>query len=66
MAKTNNNQTVETPPVIFKDKAFKSRTIIIDDGRSFPVDKSRIAANDPALIEYLDKHADFERVAPNE
>lgn len=50
-------------PALFADKAFKSRTIVLEDGRSFPVAKARIAATDPALIEYLEKHPDFERVA---
>lgn len=48
-------------PVTFKDKAFKSRTVVLNDGRAFPVEKSTIEASDPALIEYLDKHPDFER-----
>lgn len=65
MAKTNNNQPLETP-VIFKDKAFKSRMIVLGDGRAFQVDRSQIEATDPALIAHLDKHADFERVTPNE
>ena len=64
MAKTNTESTNNA--VVFKDKAFKSRTIIIDDGRSFPVEKSRIEAQDPALIKHLDNHPDFERVTPNE
>lgn len=64
MAKTNTESTNSTNnAVVFKDKSFKSRTIIIEDGRSFPVEKSRIEASDQALIEYLDKHPDFERIA---
>ncbi|WP_375592181.1 hypothetical protein [Chitiniphilus eburneus] len=49
--------------VTFTDKAFKSRTLVLPDGRAFPVAKSRITANDPALIAYLDRHADFDRTA---
>lgn len=64
MAKTNNDQPLGTP-IAFRDKAFKSRTIIIDDGRAFQVEKYGIEAQDPALIAYLDKHPEFERVASN-
>ena len=46
---------------IFKDKAFRSRTIVLDGGRTFTVEKSAIEASDPALIEHLDKHPNFER-----
>lgn len=60
MAKTDKAE-VSAVPVIFKDKAFKSRTIVLDDGRAFPVEKSTIEASDPALIEHLDSHPDFER-----
>ena len=60
MPKTTD--TSATVPVVFADKAFKSRTIVLEDGRSFPVVKARIAADDPVLIDYLDKHADFERI----
>ena len=59
MPKTTD--TTITEPVMFADKAFKSRTIVLPDGRSFPVEKARINATDPALIEYLEKHPDFER-----
>lgn len=48
-------------PVIFKDKAFKSRTIVLNDSRAFAVEKSTIEATDAALIECLDSHPDFER-----
>lgn len=60
MAKSD---TTSTETITFADKAFKSRTVVLEDGRSFPVEKSRIAASDPVLIAYLDKRADFERVA---
>ena len=61
MAKTN--ETNSTAPVVFADKAFKTRTIVLEDGRTFAVEKSRIVANDPALVDHLDKHPEFERVA---
>jgi len=56
------------PPIsaaTFRDRAFKSRTLILPDGRAFAVAQSRIVASDPVLIEWLDKHAQFEREVEN-
>ncbi|QOJ19947.1 MAG: hypothetical protein HRU77_04115 [Gammaproteobacteria bacterium] len=61
MAKSDKAEA-SAAPVVFKDKAFKSRTIVLDDGRSFVVEKSTIEATDAALIVHLDSHPDFERV----
>ena len=61
MAKTADTSAATTP-VVFADKAFKTRTIVLEDGRTFAVEKSRIAATDPALVAHLDKHPEFERV----
>lgn len=55
-------ETTRTESVTFADKAFKSRTVVLEDGRTFAVEKSRIVATDPALIAYLDVNPDFERV----
>ncbi len=60
MPKVTENQTTKTP-VVFRDKAFKVRTVVLPDGRSFPVEKSRIESDDEALTAFLDKHPDFER-----
>ena len=57
MAKSPENRSA----VIFADKVFKARTLILPDGRVFGVEKSCITASDPALIAYLDKHTEFER-----
>lgn len=65
MAKSDKAESSATP-VIFKDKAFKNRAIVLDDGRSFPVEKSRIEASDAALITHLDNHPDFERIQSGE
>lgn len=62
MAKTTDTNTATTR-VVFADKAFKARSIVLEDGRTFAVEKSRIVAADPALIDHLDKHPEFERVA---
>jgi hypothetical protein len=63
MAKSDKAEA-SAAPVVFKDKAFKSRTIVLDDGRAFAVEKSTIAATDAALIAHLDNHPDFERIQP--
>lgn len=55
-------ETISTESVTFADKAFKSRTVVLEDGRTFAVEKSRIVAIEPALIAYLDANTDFERV----
>jgi hypothetical protein len=49
--------------VTFADQKFKSRMIVLADGRTFAVEKSRIVATDPVLIAHLDKRQDFKRVA---
>lgn len=61
MAKTTDTNTATTQ-VVFADKAFKTRTIVLEDGRSFLVEKARIRTEDAALIAHLDKHPEFERV----
>lgn len=50
-----------TEAVTFVDLKFKNRTLVLTDGRTFVVEKSRIVASDPALITYLDGRADFAR-----
>ena len=54
--------TLTIPAVTFRDKAFKSRTIVLPDGRTFTVEKSRITSDDEALTAHLDKHPEFERL----
>ena len=65
MAKADKTEPPATP-VVFRDKAFKSRMIVLNDGRAFPVEKSRIEATDAALIAHLDNHPDFERIQSGE
>jgi len=60
MAKTDKAEA-SAAPVVFRDQAFKSRTIVLNDGRAFAVEKSTIEATDAALIAHLDNHPDFER-----
>lgn len=58
-----NTAAAGTAPVVFADKKFKNRTVVLADGRTFLVEKSRIVATDPALIDKLDKDSDFERLS---
>lgn len=47
--------------VSFRDLAFKSRTLVLADGRSFAVEQGRIQTGDSAMIAFLEKHPDFRR-----
>lgn len=62
MAKTATAapDTSDFTPVTFRDKAYKSRVIIVA-GKSYAVVKSTIVADGPELMAYLSKHPDFER-----
>ncbi|MCQ4143217.1 hypothetical protein [Vogesella sp. AC12] len=55
-----------TPPVtvaeqVFRDKAFKSRTLVLKDGRAVPVENYTVTTSDKDVIAFLDSHADFAR-----
>ena len=47
--------------VTYRDLAFKSRTLVLADGRSFAVAQGRIQTGDTALIAFLEKHPEFQR-----
>lgn len=49
-------------PGIYRDKAYKTRTVVLPDGRTFDVERGRIEARDPELLAWLDKHSEFERL----
>ena len=49
--------------VTFRDKAFRSRTLVLADGRTLAVEKSTVTASDQEQLALLDRHPDFERVA---
>ncbi|MDN8001232.1 hypothetical protein QZN00_29275 [Burkholderia multivorans] len=49
--------------VTFRDVAFRSRILVLSDGRSFTVEQGRIQTGDTALIAFLEKHPDFQREA---
>lgn len=45
----------------YRDLAFKSRTLVLADGRSFAVVQGRIQTGDTSLIAFLEKHPQFQR-----
>ena len=47
--------------VTYRDLAFKSRTLVLADGRSFAVVQGRIQTGDTALIAFLENHPEFQR-----
>lgn len=55
-------ESVHTTVPVFRDRAYKRRTLILPDGRSVSVTQSRISASDPELLRYLEQHPDFSRV----
>jgi len=58
---TPNEKSPST--VTYCDLAFKSRTLVLADGRSFAVEQGRIQTGDAALIAFLEKQPDFQREA---
>ena len=49
------------PTVTYRDLAFKSRTLVLADGRSFAVAQGSIRTGDTALIAFLENHPEFQR-----
>lgn len=47
--------------VTYRDLAFKSRSLVLADGRSFAVAQGRIQTGDTALIAFLENHPEFQR-----
>ena len=66
-APTLTPTTIPTPDekspstVTYRDIAFKSRTVVLADGRSFAVVQGRIQTGDTALIAFLENHPEFQR-----
>lgn len=54
--------TVTRKPGTYRDMAYKSRTLVLPDGRTFKVERGRIEPHDPALIAWLDQQQEFERL----
>lgn len=59
MSKTTPEATV--PAQTFRDKAFKSRTLFLKDGRAVMVENYTVTTADKDVIAYLGSHADFAR-----
>ena len=50
--------------VTFRDKAFKSRTIVFPDGSTAPVVGSLVTVSTAKRVEHLTQFGDFERTDP--
>ncbi|CAN7437720.1 hypothetical protein [Paraburkholderia terricola] len=49
--------------VTFRDRAFRSRTLVFADGSTLVVEKSHVTATTQEHVSALERHPDFERVA---
>lgn len=50
----------DSGPSVFRDKVFRSRTLVLPDGGVAQVEQGQVKVTSPALLEYLNKHPDFE------
>lgn len=48
--------------VSFRDRVFRSRTVVFPDGDTAAVEQSVVVASTPEHIAFLNQHPDFERV----
>ncbi|WGS50849.1 hypothetical protein LFL96_04925 [Paraburkholderia sp. D15] len=65
MQNDNDSQTpaaLSMPAAAFRDKAFRSRTVVFPDGGTAAVEQGRVAVTMPEHIAFLEQHAGFERV----
>ncbi|ORC50304.1 hypothetical protein B2G74_18645 [Burkholderia sp. A27] len=53
----------DTASVTFRDKAFRSRTLVFADDSTLAVEKGHVMATTQEHVVALDRHPDFERVA---
>ncbi|RKF36149.1 hypothetical protein [Paraburkholderia fungorum] len=53
----------EAVQVTFRDRAFRSRTIVFEDGSTRAVDRSTVVLSDQEQIAALERHPEFERAA---
>ncbi|CAE6810791.1 hypothetical protein R69658_05392 [Paraburkholderia aspalathi] len=53
----------EAVRVTFRDRVFRSRTIVFEDGRTLAVENSTVVVSDEAQIAALGRHPEFERAA---
>jgi hypothetical protein len=63
MAKTKASvKAASTGAVTFTDRRYKERTIIGPSGTEAIVTQHHVTTDDQEMIEFLDRHAHFERV----
>jgi len=48
--------------VTFRDKVYRSRTVVFQDGDALTVERGVVAVSKPEHVTFLIQHADFERV----
>ena len=61
---TSNTVSIDKPvsPVVYRDRAFISRTLVMRDGRLLQVSAHRVEAPDAEAQAFLDAHPDLERL----
>ena len=61
---TNKPVSIDKPVslVIYRDRAFISRVLVMRSGRTLHVSAHRVEASDPEAQAFLDKHPDLERL----
>ena len=61
---TNKPVSIDKPfsPVVYRDRAFISRTLVMRDGRQLQVRAYRVEAADAEAQAFLDAHPDLERL----
>ena len=61
---TSKTVSIDKPvsPVVYRDRAFISRTLVMRDGRQLQVRAHRVEALDAQAQAFLDAHPDLERL----
>ncbi|MGY3082575.1 hypothetical protein [Pseudomonas fragi] len=61
---TSKPVSIDKPvsPVVYRDRAFISRTLVMRDGRLLQVSAHRVEAPDAEAQAFLDAHPDLERL----
>ena len=61
---TSKSVSIEKPvsPVVYRDRAFISRVLVMRDGRTLHVSAHHVETSDAEEQAYLDKHPDLERL----
>jgi len=53
-------EQAEVGVLIYRDKRFRSRVLVLPSGQTAPVERGQVEASTEDLREFLDQHADFE------